>query len=141
MNVGCFAAVIVGMIIWKKEKNIIVAAGFLAMAFFSMIGSFTGLIRNIQYGFNVGVALVSFMFGSMTWLCNAGIGLTYLFGKPKLAVLKTLACALTVGFSFLTMIIMIISQRGHGAGWQIFTFLLGTVPLYLGTILYTPYQK
>ena len=144
MNFLSMAGIIVGMIIWKKEKNIIVAASFLAMAFFAMISSFAGMTNNIRYGVNVAVALLTFMMSSVGWLCNAAIGLTYLFAKPKLATLKTLACALALGFGFLTMIILVITyavQHYGGIGWQIFSFLLSSIPLYLGTILYTPYKK
>jgi hypothetical protein len=123
---------------------VVFAAGFLAMAFFAMIGSFAGMTNNIRYGVNVAVALLTFMMSSVGWLCNAAIGLTYLFAKPKLATLKTLACALALGFGFLTMIILVITyavQHYGGIGWQIFGFLLSSIPLYLGTILYTPYKK
>lgn len=142
MEFSCLSALIVGMIVFKKDKNLIVAIGFFALAIFGMIGSFVSFANNIMYGIsNIGVGIFTLMLGSVAWLCDAAIGVTYLLAKPKLAVFKTLACAAAVGFGFLTMIISLIVMRGRGAGSLIFTFLLQTATLYAGALLYTPYQK
>lgn len=141
MEFSCLSALIVGMIVFKKDKNLIVSIGFLALALFGMISGFVGFSNNIRYGLGAIAAIITLMFSSVTWLCDAAIGVTYLLAKPKLALVKTLACAAAVGFGFLTMIVSLIVMRGNGAGSLIFTFLLQTTTLYAGALLYTPYKK
>lgn len=141
MEFSCLSGLIVGMILCKKEQNLIVAIGFLALAFFGLIGDFVTMSRNISYGLPVLSAVLSLVFSMLFWLCDAAIGFTYLAAKPKMAVLKTLACAVAVGYSFICMICALIVSRGSGAGSLIFTFLLQTTTLYAGALLYTPYKK
>ena len=141
MEFSCLGALIVGMILWKKDKNLIVSIGFLALAFFGIIGGFVAFSNYIRWGLSVAAAMLTLMGSSVTCLCNAAIGVSHLIAKPKLAVLKTLACAVAVGFGFLMLIVSLIILRGSGAGSLIFTFLLQTVTLYAGALLYTPYKK
>ena len=138
---AALAAIIVGMIIGRHNKNLFVAIGFLALGGCGLLDSFIGLVRNVSYGQNAFVALLVFVLTAIGWLCDAGLGLMYLFAKPKFTVLKTLASAVAVGFAFVMMIIALIANYGYGAGWQIFGFLLYTLPLYAAAILYTPWQK
>ena len=138
---AALAAIIVGMIIGRQKKNLFVAIGFFALGGCGLLDSFIGLVRNVSYGQNAFVALLVFVLTAIGWLCDAGLGLMYLFAKPKFTVLKTLASAVAVGFAFLMMIIALIANHGYGAGLQIFGFLLYSLPLYAAAILYTPWQK
>ena len=141
MEFSCLGALIAGMIVIKKDKNLIVSIGFLALAFFGMIGGFITFSNYIRWGMSVIAAMLVLMLSTVTWLCNAAIGVSHLIAKPKLALIKTLSCAVAVGFDFLLMIVSLIVLRGNGAGSLIFTFLLQTVTLYAGALLYTPYKK
>ena len=130
------AGLIVGLLIFtKKEKNLIFAISFFALAFMEMVSSF----QMLRYG-RVGFAIFSFLFSSVICAANAGIGLTYLFGKAKLAPLKTLCCCAAAGASFMLILVSTIAFH-RGFGYNLIGFLFSTLPLYAATILYTPYQK
>lgn len=137
MNLSALAAVIVGMILCKKEKNLITAIGFLALAGMGFISTFVGFVQTVAW--RPGYAIFAFLFGTVAWAADAGIGVTYLLGKEKLANLKTLAAALGAGIAFLSLFSL--SFVVHNFGWQLLGFLFYAVPLYLAAILYTPFQK
>lgn len=137
MNLSALAAVIVGMIICKKEKNLITAIGFLALAGIGFLSTFVSFVQTV--GWRPGYAIFAFLFGTVAWAADAGIGVTYLLGKEKLANLKTLAAALGAGISFLSLFSL--SFVVHNFGWQLLGFLFYAVPLYLAAILYTPFKK
>lgn len=135
MNVSALAAVVVGMILFKQKKNLLAAIGFFVMAFMGMINCFGSL----TYG-PIAYRIFAFLLGSVGWVANAGIGVTYLLGKEKMANLKTLAAALGAGVAFLMMIIASIAFRGSFGG-RLLGFLFSTVPVCMAAILYTPFKK
>ena len=137
MGLGVLAAVIVGMILCKKEKNLITAIGFLAMAGLGFLSTFIGFIRAVSW--RPGYAIFAFLFGSVAWIANAGIGVSYLIAKPKLANLKTLGAALGAGIALLSLFSL--SFVTHSFGWQLLEFLFYVLPLYAAAILYTPFKK
>ena len=137
MNLSSLAAVIVGMILCKKEKNLITAIGFLAMAGIGFLSTFVGFVQSV--GWRPGYAIFAFLFGTVAWAANAGVGVTYLLGKEKLANLKTLAAALGAGIAFLTLFSL--SFVVHNFGWQLLNFLFYVLPLYAAVVLYTPFKK
>jgi hypothetical protein len=75
----------------------------------------------------------------VAWIANAGIGVTYLIGKPKMATVKTLGAALGAGIAFLSLFTL--SFVTHTFGGQLLEFLFYTLPLYAAVILYTPFKK
>ena len=135
MSLNAIAAVIVGMIICKKEKNLITAIGFFVLAFMELINCFSAL----TYGPGI-YRFFAFMFISVIWIAKGGIGVTYLLGKEKLANLKTLACTLVAAISFFMAVISSITFRG-GFGGRFLGFLFCTVPLCMAAVLYTPFKK
>lgn len=141
MEFACLSALVVGLILGKKDRNLIVAIGFLALVLFGIIDSFITLRNYIQWGLGVDTAAPMLCGKAITLLCDAAIGISYLIAKPKLAVLKTVACAVVVSFSFLTIVCALIVMRGSGAVSTSLTFLLQTATLYVGALLYTPYKK
>lgn len=131
-----YAALIVGLILFpRKEKNLIFAIGFFALAFYTMISCFSSLF-NPRFGY----AIIAFLLLGICFAGYGAIGLSYFFAKEKFYTLKTLGAIACVGISFVMMIINCFVLKGT---WpvQILSFLFCTVPTCAAAILYTPFKK
>lgn len=135
MEFSAISAILLGMILGKGEKKLIVAIGFFALAFFTMIGSFTALSNSMRWGYASTATTLSFLWNSFAWIANAAIGVFFLIGKNKLKILKIIGCAVALGMSFFSMLTYI----GWVPGSAIFGFLQASA-LYVGTFLYDPYK-
>lgn len=147
MSFVCVAAVLVGMIVCRKERNLFVGLAFLAMAIVSLVGIIISFAAYLRAGTDVFTALLIQVFNAMSILCYIACGIVYLVAKPRLAILKIIICALTVGLNLFGVFIVIISAiipaptASVSVAPILLRFLLDTVPLSLGTILYTPFKK
>ena len=141
MEVCCLALLIVGMIVCKKERNLIVGFGFLGLAIFSLSGAVLMISNYLSYGFDIATALGVSLSRWVDLLCCALLGIAYLVAKPKLAGLKIAACAIAVGLGLLGQITSLIVTHGDGAAVSFANFLVYTVALYTAALLYTPFKK
>ena len=140
-EVCCLALIIVGMIICKKPRNLMVALTFLGMAMLSISGAVMAISNYLSYGFDIATALGASLYLWIDCLCFALIGLAYLVAKPKITGLKTLACIISIAFGLLGLVASIIVEQGSGAFISIVHYLLTTVALYIAVLLYTPFKK
>lgn len=145
LNVACIAAVLVGMIICRKERNLFVGFGFLCMALVSCASAIISFSSYIRAGADIFTTVMMQIFNVTGILCYVACAVAYLVAKPKLAILKLVACAFTAGFNLfgvLCVFVMALMPNTSMAVWlTVLRFLLDTVPLCLGTILYTPFKR
>jgi hypothetical protein len=141
MEVCCLALLIVGMIVCKKERNLIVGFGFLGLAIFSLSGAVVTIANYLSYGFDIATALGVSLSRWVDLLCCTLIGIAYLAAKPKLAGLKIASCIIPMSIGLLGEIAVIIVNKGSGAAATFANFLCYTVMLYVAVMLYTPFKK
>lgn len=140
-EVCCLAVLIVGMIVCKKPRNLMVAITFLVMSMMRISGAALIISSYLSYGFDIATALGASLLNWVDCLCFILIGVAYLVARPKIAGLKIAACATAVGFGLLTKIVSVIVLKGDGAVALLSDFLLYTVALYAAALLYTPFRK
>ena len=140
-EVCCLALIIVGMIICKKPRNLMVAITFLGMAMLSISGVVMAISNYLSYGFDIATVLGASLFLWIDCLCFALIGLAYLVAKPKLSGLKVAACIIPIGLGLLRQAAYLIVIKGSGAAASFASFLCYTVMLYVAVMLYTPFKK
>ena len=140
-EVCCLALIIVGMIVCKKERNLIVGFGFLGLAIFSLSGAVLMISNYLSYGFDIAIVLGASLYLWIDCLYFALIGLAYLVAKPKLSGLKLAACIIPIGLGLLRQAAYLIVNKGSGAAVSLANFLCYTVMLYVAVMLYTPFKK
>lgn len=143
--VCCSAAILVGMIVCKKKRNLIVGLGFVVYTCAHLIAIIATMINQLRFGldgFNIVMTTVT---GIVYPLCYAAFGISYLVAKPKIAILKNIMGALLLGLGVLGAVAMGIALIATGnvmvAQLSFFNFLFYLIPLSLSVILYTPYKK
>ena len=140
-EVCCLAVLIVGMIVCKKPRNLIVAISFLFLAMLRISGAVLIISNYLSYGYSIAIALSTSLLNWVDCPCFILIAVAYLVARPKIAGLKIAACATAVGFGLLTKIVSIIILKGDGAVALLSDYFLYTVALYAAALLYTPFKK
>lgn len=149
----CTVAVLVGMIICKKKRNLIVGLSFLAYACATLAYMITDINILIQQGADIVSVVILQIFNAVNLLCYVAFGVSYLVAKHKIFVLKIVAGATTICFALFGCLCMVIAAvttydlsmdvASHLAPyiWAFLGFLLNTIPVGIGVILYTPFKK
>ena len=140
----CYAVVLVGMMTCKKQRNVVVALGFIMLTLCGMIGG-PALIASYMsnYGFGFGNSLYFSIHSWIGILFNLLIAVSYLIAKPKATKLKMATCIAILGINFLILGIDLIIMRASFSDFIIsfFNFLIFDAALYVSALLYTPFKK
>lgn len=138
----CYAAILVGMMTCKKQRNLVVALGFMVLALCGMICGPVFLVNYMSYyGFGIGYSLYLSIHSWIGMVFNLLIAVSYLIAKPKAAKLKMGACIAALGMMFLILVIDLVIRRFTGTFASFFNFLLFDATLYVSVLLYTPFKK
>lgn len=138
----CYVAVLVGMMTCKKQRNLVVALGFMVLALCGMISGPVFLVNYMSYyGFGIGYSLYLSIYSWIGMVFNLLIAVSYLIAKPKAAKLKMAACIAVLGVKFLILVIDLVIRRFTGTFASVFNFLVYDAALYASVLLYTPFKK
>lgn len=140
----CYIALLIGMMACKKQRNVVVALGFIMLTLCGMIGGPVRIASYMSnYGFGFGYSLYLSIHSWIGILFNLLIAVSYLIAKPKAAKLKMAACIAVLGVKFLILGIDLIIIRASLSDFiaSFFNFLISDVALYLSVLLYTPFKK
>ena len=135
-----YALVVVGLIISRDKRNLLVGLGFMAVAL--VYGIY--FIRSISFNSNTIYIIVNFF----KFLSFAMIGTSYLVAKPGIRALKIVFCIMLLFFGFIGYIYNVVnildSLRWYSTGYvirSIMAFPLGVLCPALAAFTYTPYKE
>lgn len=140
----CASAVLVGMIVCRKKRNLIVGFAFLAYALTYLIGTIINYADQLRGGMDISV--ISMLIVTMIYpLMHIAFSISYLVAKPKIAILKNIMGGFVAGFGLLGTIAMgvalVVSPDISNTMLAFLTYLLYMLPIGLSVILYTPFKK
>jgi hypothetical protein len=141
----CFSMVLAGMIVGKKERNLLVAFGFLMLSLWSLASAVASVFQYLLYGLDIRLLLTLLIESCVNNLlycfAYALIAATYFAAKPKLSGLKTAVCIVALAVRFLMITVPVIIYGGGDFLGYLINYLLLDVPVFLSVLLYTPYKK
>lgn len=131
-----YVLLVLGLILCKKEKNTLFGIGFLAAAAVGFISFLISIVNSTRMGIDISVVAVNMLVGLLGVLPNAMIGIHYLTGKVK--VLKIIGVILKLLLGFIGFIAAMVNTPSF---INVLNFLLGTVCLMVGVLIYNPGKK
>lgn len=141
----CASAVLVGMIVCQKKRNLIVGFAFLAYACAQMTAFVINMLPQFKSGLDVSAVLMTAIVSAIYCIWYAAFGISYLVAKPKIAILKNIMGGFLTGFGLLGVIAMgillITGGNRFSAVMSFLSYLLYFMPMGLSVILYTPFKK
>lgn len=141
----CLAAVLAGMIIYKKQRNFIVGFACLVYAGAQTVAIINSISSQRDAGAPETTIAISAIFAAIVILCYAAFAISYLVAKPKIAILKNIMAGFLAAFGLVAVLVMGVAIMASG-GMQstiiaFFNYLLHYTVMGVGAILYTPFKK
>ena len=140
----CLAAVLAGMIIYKKQRNFIVGFACLVYACAQLIALANSVSLQRDAGLPVITVAAMSIVGAIVILCYAAFAISYLVAKPKIAILKNIMAGFLAAFGLVAVLVMGVAIMASGrmqSATALFSYLLNYTVLGVGVILYTPFKK
>lgn len=131
-----YVLMILGLVLCKKEKNILFGVGFLVFAAAGFLAFIMSLVSYSQMGIDISVAASNLLLGLFGLIPMALIGIHYLIGKAK--ALKIIGVILKLLLGFISMIVSLVNYPDIT---NVLAFLFGTVCLMVAALLYNPGKK
>ncbi len=131
-----YVLMILGLVLCKKEKNILFGVGFLVFAAAGFLAFIMSLVSYSQMGIDISVVAANLLLGLFGLIPMALIGIHYLIGKAK--ALKIIGVILKLLLGFISMIVSLVNYPDIT---NVLAFLFGTVCLMVAALLYTPGKK
>ena len=131
-----YVLMILGLVLCKKEKNILFGVGFLVFAAAGFLAFIMSLVSYSQMGIDISVAAANLLLGLFGLIPMALIGIHYLIGKAK--ALKIIGVILKLLLGFISMIVSLVNYPDIT---NVLAFLFGTVCLMVAALIYNPGKK
>lgn len=143
-HVCCAAAVLVGMIVCRKKRNLIVGFAFLTYAGIYLISTSINYADQLRGGIDFSI-LITLLLVMIYPLSHIAFSISYLVAKPKIAILKNIIGGFLAGFGLLGTIVMgvalITSSNISNSMTAFLSSLLYMLPMGLSVIFYTPFRR
>ena len=131
-----YVLMVLGLILCKKEKNTLFGIGFLAAAAVGFISFLISIVNYTRMGIDISVVAVNMLVGLFGMIPMALIGIHYLTGKVK--ALKIIGVILNLLLGFISFIAAMVNSPSF---ITVLNFLLGTVCLMIGVLIYNPCKR
>ena len=133
-----YVLLVVGLIVCKKERNVLFGVGYLAFSVLGFISLMITIANFVNMGVGAGTVAVQVLMNLLTLLPYMLIGVSYLVAKPGMRVLKTIFAIFVMVLGFISFIASMVTYPSFSA---FLNFVFYTVLPMLAVLLYTPFKK